>query len=76
MLLNIIWLVVAGFGLAIGYTIAAVISFILIVTIPFGIASLRIAGYALWPVGRDVVGLDDPRAHDSGAVAVSPGNSA
>jgi uncharacterized membrane protein YccF (DUF307 family) len=55
LLLNIIWLVFAGFWLAIGYAVAAVICFILIITIPFGVAALRIALYALWPFGRTVV---------------------
>jgi uncharacterized membrane protein YccF (DUF307 family) len=52
---NILWLVFAGFWLAIGYVIAGIISFVLIITIPFGIASFRLAGYALWPFGRTVV---------------------
>jgi uncharacterized membrane protein YccF (DUF307 family) len=55
LLLNIIWLVLAGFWLAIGYAVAAVICFILIITIPFGVAALRIGLYALWPFGRTVV---------------------
>jgi uncharacterized membrane protein YccF (DUF307 family) len=55
LLLNIIWFVLAGLWLAIGYAIAALIMFILIITIPFGIASLRIALYALWPFGRTIV---------------------
>lgn len=54
-LLNIIWLVLAGFWMALGYLLAALICFILIITIPFGVASLRIALYALWPFGRTVV---------------------
>ncbi|GAA1742266.1 YccF domain-containing protein [Nonomuraea bangladeshensis] len=54
-LLNVIWLVFAGIWLAIGYALAGVICCILIVTIPFGIASFRIAAYALWPFGRTVV---------------------
>jgi uncharacterized membrane protein YccF (DUF307 family) len=54
-LLNIIWLVLAGFWLALGYAAAGVIACLLIITIPFGIASFRIAGYALWPFGRTVV---------------------
>jgi uncharacterized membrane protein YccF (DUF307 family) len=54
-LLNIIWLVLSGFWLALGYVAAGIICCILIVTIPFGIASFRIAGYALWPFGRTVV---------------------
>lgn len=52
---NIIWLVFAGIWMAIAYVIAGVIMCILIITIPFGIASFRIAGYALWPFGRTVV---------------------
>ncbi len=54
-ILNIIWLVLAGFWMAILYVLAAIICFILIITIPFGIASLRIALFALWPFGRTVV---------------------
>src|ERR1700754_2944023 len=53
--LNILWLVLSGIWLAIGYVIAGVIACVLIVTIPFGIASFRIAAYALWPFGRTVV---------------------
>jgi uncharacterized membrane protein YccF (DUF307 family) len=52
---NILWLVLAGFWLAVGYLVAGIINFILIVTIPFAFASWRLAGYALWPFGRVVV---------------------
>ena len=52
---NIIWLVFAGFWMALAYAIAGIIMFILIITIPFGIAAFRMAGYALWPFGRTVV---------------------
>jgi uncharacterized membrane protein YccF (DUF307 family) len=54
-LLNVIWLVLSGFWLFLGYVLAGVIMCVLIVTIPWGIASFRIAAYALWPFGRDVV---------------------
>jgi uncharacterized membrane protein YccF (DUF307 family) len=54
-LLNIMWLILAGFWMAIGYVIAGIICCILIITIPFGIASFRIASYALWPFGRTAV---------------------
>ncbi len=54
-LLNLIWLVLAGFWLAVGYAVAGILCCVLIVTIPFGIASLRIAGYVLWPFGRTIV---------------------
>jgi len=53
--LNVIWLLFAGIWLFLTYLVAAILSFIFIITIPFGIASLRIAFYALWPFGRTVV---------------------
>ena len=55
LILNIIWFVLSGLWLAIGYAIAALLMFILIITIPFGIASLRIAVFCLWPFGRTVI---------------------
>ena len=55
LILNVIWFVLAGLWMAISYAIAALICFILIITIPFGIAALRIAIFALWPFGRTVV---------------------
>jgi uncharacterized membrane protein YccF (DUF307 family) len=55
LVLNIVWLVVAGFWMAVGYAIAALICFILIITIPFGLAAMRIGVFALWPFGRTVV---------------------
>lgn len=53
-LLNIIWLVFAGFWLAVAYALAGLICCILIITIPWGIASFRIAAYVLWPFGREI----------------------
>ena len=52
---NIIWFVFAGLWLFIGYAFAALLCFVLIVTIPFGVASLRIALFGVWPFGRMVV---------------------
>jgi uncharacterized membrane protein YccF (DUF307 family) len=52
---NVLWLLLAGLALAIGYAAAGIVSFLLIVTIPFGIASFRLAGYVIWPFGRVVV---------------------
>jgi uncharacterized membrane protein YccF (DUF307 family) len=59
---NIIWLIFAGIPLAIGYLTAAVIMFITIIGIPFGLQSLKIAVFALWPFGRTVVKRDDSGA--------------
>nr|WP_221442555.1 YccF domain-containing protein [Nocardiopsis algeriensis] len=54
-ILNVIWFFLAGFWLAVGYAVAGIICCVLVVTIPFGVASFRMAGYALWPFGRELV---------------------
>lgn len=54
-ILNVIWLVLSGFWMAVGYLLAGVVCCILIITIPFGLASFRMANYALWPFGRRLV---------------------
>ena len=64
-ILNVIWLVLCGWWMAILYLLAGLICFILIITIPFGIASWRIAGYVLWPFGRSVV-----MRRDAGALSL------
>ena len=58
-ILNILWLVLGGVVMALGWALAGVIMCILIITIPFGIAAFRFAGYALWPFGRTVVHRPD-----------------
>ncbi|MEV0947785.1 YccF domain-containing protein [Rhodococcus sp. NPDC049939] len=55
LLLNVIWLVFGGLWLALGYFVAGIICCLLIITIPFGIASFRVGVYALWPFGKTVV---------------------
>jgi len=54
--LNVIWLLLGGIWLALGYLVAGVLAVMTIIGIPFGIAAFRIAGYALWPFGRTTVG--------------------
>lgn len=54
-ILNIIWLILAGFVLFLGYVLAGILLCIPIITIPWAIASFRIAGYAIWPFGRQIV---------------------
>ena len=54
LILNVIWLVLCGWWMAILYALAGIVAFILIITIPFGIAAFRISGYVLWPFGRSI----------------------
>ncbi len=62
LILNILWFFFCGLWLAIGYALAALICFVLIITIPFGIASLRIASFVIWPFGRTAVPREDAGA--------------
>jgi len=59
-LLNIIWFIFSGFWLWLAYMLAGIICCLLIITIPWGIASFRMANYAAWPFGRELI--DKPTA--------------
>jgi uncharacterized membrane protein YccF (DUF307 family) len=63
--LNIIWLVLCGWWMALAYAIAGVVMCVLIITIPFGLQAFKLAGFMLWPFGRTVV-----RRPDAGAPSV------
>lgn len=52
---NVLWLILAGWWLALAYILAGIVAFILIITIPFGIAAFRLAGFVIWPFGRTTV---------------------
>ena len=59
---NVIWFVFSGLWIFIAYTFAAILCFLLIITIPFGVAALRIAFFGVWPFGRAVVPQPDKGA--------------
>ena len=61
-ILNLIWLVVSGFWLFLGYVFAGVLLCVTVIGIPFGIASFRIGVYALWPFGYTTVERRDAGA--------------
>ncbi len=65
---NILWIVLAGWWLALGYLIAGVVMCILIITIPFGLQAFKLAGYALWPFGRTV--RDAPDREELGGLDI------
>jgi uncharacterized membrane protein YccF (DUF307 family) len=52
---NILWLILAGFWLALGYAVAGVITCLTIIGIPFGVQAFKLALFSLWPFGRTVV---------------------
>ena len=60
---NLIWLVLAGWWLALGHLIFAVVWAITIVGLPFAWAHLKLAGIALWPIGKMIVPADQAAFH-------------
>ncbi len=52
---NIIWFILAGWWLAIGHLLTAIVLAVTIVGIPFAWAHLKLAGIALWPIGKVIV---------------------
>ena len=57
---NIVWLVLAGWWLALGHLVTAILLAVTIIGIPFAWAHLKLAGLALWPVGKVIVPAEDP----------------
>jgi uncharacterized membrane protein YccF (DUF307 family) len=55
---NIIWLVLAGWWLALGHLITAIALAITIIGLPFAWAHLKLAGIALWPIGKMIVPIE------------------
>jgi uncharacterized membrane protein YccF (DUF307 family) len=55
LVLNILWLGLAGIWMAIAYVIAGALLCITIIGIPFGVQSFKLAAFALWPFGRALV---------------------
>ena len=52
---NVLWLVLAGWWLALGHLITAIMLAITIIGIPFAWAHVKLAGLALWPIGKMIV---------------------
>lgn len=61
-ILNFLWLITGGIWLWLGYMLAGIVACVLIVTIPAGVASFRIAQYVLWPFGHRIVEMPNAGA--------------
>jgi uncharacterized membrane protein YccF (DUF307 family) len=59
MLGNLIWLIFAGWWLALGHVLTAVALAVTIIGLPFAWAHLKLAGLALWPIGKTVITVDE-----------------
>ncbi len=73
---NVLWLVVAGWWLALGHLVVAVVLAITIIGVPFAVAHLKLAGTALWPFGREIVPISAGGAAGNALVVRRPGVAA
>ncbi|HWI28649.1 MAG TPA: YccF domain-containing protein [Stellaceae bacterium] len=58
---NLIWLVLAGWWLALGHLITAALLAVTIIGLPFAWANVKLAGLALWPIGKIIVPIEEAR---------------
>ncbi len=65
---NVIWLILAGWWLALAHVVTAALLAITIIGIPFAWAHLKLAGIALWPIGKEIVPREMTPAVPSGSV--------
>jgi len=56
---NVIWLVLAGWWLALAHLAAAIGLAVTVIGIPFAWAHVKLAGIALWPIGRLIVSAEE-----------------
>ena len=61
LLLNLLWIVFGGLWMALAWVVAAVIMAITIIGLPFAWAHLKLAGLALWPIGKMIVPIEEAR---------------
>jgi uncharacterized membrane protein YccF (DUF307 family) len=63
---NLLWLVLAGWWLALGHLLTAIVLAITVIGLPFAWAHLKLAGLALWPIGKMIVPVEDDRPYGRG----------
>jgi uncharacterized membrane protein YccF (DUF307 family) len=56
---NVLWFIFAGWWLALGHIITAIAQFITIIGIPLGIANIKLVPISLFPLGHEIVDVDD-----------------
>jgi uncharacterized membrane protein YccF (DUF307 family) len=59
---NVLWLVLAGWWLALGHIATGLVLCVTIIGIPFGIANFKLIPVSLFPLGREIVPTDEPFA--------------
>ena len=58
-ILNILWIITGGLWMAFAWVVAGVVMALTIIGLPFAWAHLKLAGLALWPIGKMVVPVEE-----------------
>jgi uncharacterized membrane protein YccF (DUF307 family) len=67
---NIVWLIFAGWWLTLGHLLFALGFAVTIIGLPFAWAHLKLAGLALWPIGKMIVPIEEARRGRYGRYAL------
>ena len=63
---NLLWIIFGGLFISLYYALIGLLFCLSIIGIPFGLQLFKMAGFALWPFGRQVV----PGANDGGCLSI------
>ena len=69
---NIVWFILGGFAMGLGWWLAGILAALTIIGIPYAIAAFRIGTFSFWPFGREIV--DKPDSGEAGKVLSLLGN--
>jgi uncharacterized membrane protein YccF (DUF307 family) len=62
---NVLWFVLAGWWLALGHLVSAVLLAVTIIGLPLAAAHLKLLPVALWPFGAEIVSTRDSLGRES-----------
>ena len=65
LILNVIWIVLAGWWLALGHVLTGIAMCLTIIGIPLGLANFKLIPVSLTPFGREIVDVDEARRYDA-----------
>uniref|UniRef100_UPI0023B85D5D YccF domain-containing protein n=2 Tax=Pseudomonadota TaxID=1224 RepID=UPI0023B85D5D len=55
LLLNILWFIFGGFATGLAWLFGGLVLAVTIVGLPYAKAAWRVAGFAFWPFGKEIV---------------------
>ncbi len=58
---NVLWIIVAGWWLALGHIVTGIALLITIIGIPLALANFKMIPVSLLPLGREIVSVDEAR---------------